>query len=220
MLASGEDMDMLPTALPFSPRQPAGQVDAGQAPVFTSPIQPIAEQTPNNSISAPYRRARQLKPLEFDDRPGLTNEELRQWNEGYLNNMQQVTDAKQSHKLASQAKKNAEHWVLGRGIGGVGSGLGQSYVAGPLQEFSGTSLLAALTGKEPSPAGTKHARSTSFMSAAEDGERRVRLRHGGSEQGGVGAGEQDLIQTGQDEGIFAGNDEMACSYNFPLIAQC
>jgi hypothetical protein len=53
------------------------------------------------------------------------------------------------------------------------------------------------------------------MSAAEDGERRVRLWHGGSEQGGVGAGEQDLIQTGQDEGIFAGNDEMACSYDFP-----
>jgi len=201
---------MLPMALPFSPRRSLGQVDAAQAPVFTSPVQPVAEQTPTTSISAPHRRARQPKPLEFDERPGLTNEELRQWNEGYLINMQQVIDVKHTHKLASQAKKNAEDWVLGRGIGGVGSGLGQSSVPGPLQMFSGTSLLAALTGRAPSPAGTKHARSTSVMSAAEESERRVRVRHEGSEQGGRGAGEQDLIQTGQDEGIFAGNDEMAC----------
>jgi meiotic recombination protein REC8, fungi type len=210
MLASGEDGDMLPMALPFSPRQPAGQADAAQAPVLTSPVQLVAEQTPTTSIFAPHRRARQPKLLEFDERPGLTNEELRQWNEGYLSNMQQVIEAKHTHKLAIQAKKNAEHWVLGRGIGGVGSGLGQSYVPGSLQVFSGTSLLAALTGGEPSPAGTKHARSTSVMSAAEDGERRVRVRHEGSEQLVRGAGEQDLIQIGQDEGIFAGNDEMAC----------
>jgi meiotic recombination protein REC8, fungi type len=210
MLTSGEVGDMLPMALPFCPRQPAGQANAAQAPAFTSPVQPVAEQTPTTSISAPYRRARQPKPLEFDERPGLTNEELKQWNEGYLSNMQQVIEVKHTHKLAIQAKKNAEHWVLGRGIGGAGSGLGQSYVPGPLQVFSSTSLLAALTGREPSPAGAKHARSISVMSTAEDGKRRVRVRHEGSEQLVRGAGEQDLIQIGQDEGIFVGNDGMAC----------
>jgi meiotic recombination protein REC8, fungi type len=210
MLASGEDEHILPMARPFSPRRPAGQVEAAQAPVATSPVQPIAEQMPSTSISAPHRRARGPKPLKFDERPGLTNDELRQWNEGYLNNMQQAIDAKHPYKLASQAKKNADHWVFGRGIGEVGSGLGQDYVHGPLQMFSGTTLLAAVTGREPSPAGTKHARSPSVMSAAEEGERRVRVRHQGSEQEDQGAGEQGLILTGQDEGILAGNHEMAC----------
>jgi meiotic recombination protein REC8, fungi type len=209
-LASGKDEHILPTARPFSPRRPAGQVEAAQAPVATSPVQPIAGQTPYTSISAPHRGARGLKPLEFDERPGLTNDELRQWSEGYLNNMQQAIDAKHPYKLASQAKKNAEHWVLGRGIGGVGSGLGQDYVPGPLQMFSGTTLLAAVTGRVPSPASTKHARSPSVMSAAEEGERRVRVRHKESEQEDRGAGEQGLILSGQDEGILAGNDVMAC----------
>lgn len=209
-MAFVEDEHVLPTARPFSPRQPVGQVETGQAPIARSPVQPVEEQTPSTAISAPHRRARAPKPLEADERPGLTNDELRQWNERYLNNMQEVFDAKHPHKLANQAKKNAEHWVLGQGIGGVGSGLGRDHASGPLQMFSGTTLLAALTGKEPSPAGAKHARSRSVTSAAEEGERRVRVREEGSEEVGRYAGEKDLTLAGLDEGILVGGDEMAC----------
>jgi len=149
-----------------------------------------------------------VKPLESDERPGLTNDELRQWNEGYLTNMQETIDARHPYKMVHQAKKNAEHWVLGQGIGGVGSGLGREHAPGPLQIFSGATLVALLTGRELSPAGTKHARSPSVTSAAEEEERHVRAREEEGEQVGRGAGEEDLTLAGQDEGTFIGGDEM------------
>jgi meiotic recombination protein REC8, fungi type len=146
----------------------------------------------------------------MDERPGLTNDELRQWNEGYLNNMREAVDARYPYKLAHQAKKNAEHWVLGQGIGGVGTGLGQHHAAGPLHIFSGPFLLAALTGRDLLSAGTKHARSSSVTSAVEDEERRVRAREEEGEQSGRGAGEEDLTLAVLDGGVFVGRDEMVC----------
>lgn len=178
-----------------------------QASAITSAGQSVEEETASTSISAPHRRARTAKPLDFDETPGLTNAELRQWNEGYLENMQGALASKNAHKLAHQAKKNAEHWVLGQGIGGVGSGLGQDHASGPLQMFSGTTLLAAVTGRELSPAGTKHARSASVASVGEEEERRVRAREEEGEQIGRGAVEQDLTLAGQDEVVFV-DDEM------------
>ena len=123
--------------------------------------------------------------------------------------MQEALATKNLHKMAYLAKKNAEHWVLGQGIGGVGSGLGQDHASGPLQMFSGATLLAAVTGRELSPAGTKHARSASLASAGEDEERRVRAREEEGEQVGRGDVEQDLALAGQDEEIFA-DGEMVC----------
>lgn len=214
----GEDEHVLPDARPFSPRPDAGQDETVQHPVLTSPGHPAAEGTPSTAISAPQRRARAAKPLEYDERPGLTNDELRQWNEGYLVNMQEAVGAKYPYKLAHQARKNAEHWVLGQGIGDVGSGLGQNHAAGPLQMFSGVNLLAAVTGRELSPAGTKHARSSSATSAAEEGERRVRAREEVSEQVGRVAEEQDLSLAAQEEGIYIRGDEMVRWVHCSLVA--
>jgi meiotic recombination protein REC8, fungi type len=218
MLAFGEDDHVLPDAQPFSPRGPTAPAGPVQLPAPTSAIQPREEETSSTAISAPHRRARAAKPLEIDETPGLTNAELRQWNEGYLGNMQEAVAAKNPYKLAHQAKKNAEHWVLGQGIGGVGSGLGQDRAAGPLQMFSGANLLAALTGRESSPAGTKHARSASLTSTAEEEERRVRAREEEGEQVGRGAAEQDLTLAGQDDGVFVG-DEMVRGLLFGWLTQ-
>lgn len=123
--------------------------------------------------------------------------------------MREAVGAKYPYRLAHQAKKNAEHWVLGQGIGGVGKGLGQDHASGPLEMYSGASLLAALTSRGRSPAGTKHARSPSATVGAED-ERRVRSRGETSEQVGRGAGGEDLTFAGEDEGIFLGGDERVC----------
>lgn len=209
MLAFGEDEYILPEARPFSPRPLAGQAETVQSARPRSPVQQGEEETPPTAISAPHLRTRMVKPLGYDERPGLTNQDLRQWNEGYLENMQSAVEAKHLYKLAHQAKKNAEHWVLGRGIGGVGRGLGQDHACGPLQMYCGATLLAAVTGKELSSAGTKHARSPSVTSGAEE-ERRVRTREETAEQVGRGADEQGLTLTEQDEGIFIGGDEMVC----------
>jgi meiotic recombination protein REC8, fungi type len=208
MLAMREDEHILLDPNPFSPRTSADQEGATQHARHTTPAQPPQEETPSTAISAPQRRARAPKLLDFDDRPGLTNDDLRQWNEGYLINMNEAADARHLKKLTHQAKKNAEHWVLGRGIGGVGSGLGQDHVVGPLQFFSGVGLLAALTGRELSPAGSKRGRSPSATSAADEEERRVRVREENEGQVGRGAVEDDLTIAGQDEGVFVGDDEM------------
>ena len=210
MLTIGESEHVFPEARAFPLPQPAGQIETAQLPIIPSPFQPVEGETPSTAISAPHRRARASKHLGFDERPGLTNDELRQWNEGYLGNMQEALDTKHAYKLPHHAKKNAEQWVLGQGIGGVGSGLGQDHASGPLQMFSGVTLLAALTGRELSSAGTKHARSHSITSAAEEEERRVRAREQGGDQMGRAVGELDLTLAGQDEGVFVGGDEMAC----------
>lgn len=217
MLAFGEDEHGLPEAELFSPRLLPGEVETAEPPLPPSPGPLTEGETPSTAISAPHRRARAAKALEFDERPGLTNAELRQWNEGYLDNMQEAADFKHPYKLAHQARKNAEHWVLGSGIGGVGSGLGQDHASGPLQIFSGTTLLAALTGRELSPAGTKHARSPSVTSAAEEEERRVRAREEQGEQVGRGTADQQLTLAGQDEGIFMGGDEMVRDLVAPIF---
>jgi hypothetical protein len=197
MLAFGEDEHVLPPAEPFSPRRPPGEPE---------PAPPGEEETPSTAISAPQRRARVAKPLGLDERQGLTNAELKQWNEGYLDNMQDAVDAKLPYKLFHQAKRNAEHWVVGQGIGGVGNGLGQDHAPGPFHMFSGATLLAAVTGRELSPARTKRTRSLSPGSVAEEEERRVRARHEEGGEMGRAAEEQDLTLGAEDEGIFAGGD--------------
>ena len=208
MLAFGEDEHVLPKARPVSPRQLVGQVETTHPPVTASSVQPVEGELSSTALSAPHRRARAPKTLVSDERPGLTNDELRQWNESYLDNMRQSVDAKHPYKLVHQAKKNAEHWVMEQGIGGVGRGLGQDHAPSPLQMFSGMTLLAALTGRDMSAAGTKHARSPSTTNSAEEEERRVRAREEEGEQVGRDLGDQDLGLAGHDEGILAGGDEM------------
>lgn len=192
------------------------QAEVVQSHPHSSPPGVMSEETASTAASAPHRRARSTKALEFDSRPGLTNNELRQWNEHYLENMQQALVAKHRYKLTHQAKKNAEYWVLGYGIGDVGRGLGQDHAFGPLQTFSGASLLASLTGACASIAGTKRARSSSITSAAEEEkERRVRVRDEYDDQAGRGLFGPEQALTGLDvEGIFAGDEEMVPQTRF------
>jgi meiotic recombination protein REC8 len=77
-------------------------------------------------------------------------------NTDYLVNM--TNDQARTHALrtSQQAKKNAEHWLLGRGLGDVGSGIGNSKAKGPLAEiFSGVSLYQWITGTQLEIAGQK-----------------------------------------------------------------
>ena len=120
--------------------------------------------------------------------------------------MQEATRVKQQHKAASLAKKNAAYWVLGQGIGGVGAGIGRDRVPGPLEMFSGQALLAALTGRDLSPAGSKHARSPSGEPDEEEEARRIRFRTDDEER--LGQVDESAAQpTMEDEGMAMGADD-------------
>jgi hypothetical protein len=215
----GEDEVNLPGGPVLPPHPAVGPEEKLQSDLPLSSFEPVEEEeAPSTEVSAPQRRGRTMKALEFDHRPGLTNNELRQWNEKYLENMRQASAVKHRYKLTHQAKKNAGYWVLGYGIGDVGRGLGQDHVPAPLDNFSGDALLAVLIGSGlPSVAGRKRARSSSVTSIAEEAARRVRAREEEDDQVGRGAIGGDQPFPGQDEGVFVGDGEVMVIFRSAAI---
>ncbi|KAJ5358184.1 hypothetical protein N7541_005342 [Penicillium brevicompactum] len=113
------------------------------------------------------RRARKPKELFTDGATALRNLDLAQWNNEYVSNMADARKQKQQNKIPTISKKNAAFWVFGRGIGGVGTGLGKRREPHPLNQFSGEELLNAVCG---------HKRQPKRSHSPDDSERRVRTR--------------------------------------------
>lgn len=133
-------------------------------------------------------KQRQPRTIMADDPAELRNSDLAQWNSEYALNMAVAARFKQANKLATIAKKNAAFWVLGSGIGAVGTGIGASATPHPLAAFSGGRLLEALTGiKTTVPAKRgRRKRSHDETSGGDDDadpQRRVRARSGDQEIG-------------------------------------
>jgi len=144
---------------------------------------------------APMRRRRQRAPkiLPIDYTMEISSRDLKEWQSSYLANMTEAATHKLAHRQQIQAKKNAEHWILGAGLGGIGTGVGISHIPSALSIFSGAALLEALTGipatEQQQTAGQKHP-----SSDAEDQDtRRVRPRlSSDGEQLGRGIDEIDI----------------------------
>lgn len=138
-----------------------------------------AVQVSSEAADAPMRRRkkRSTKTMEGDDPQELRNAQLAQWNAEYAQNMVVASKQKQQNKLLTIAKKNAEFWVFGKGIGSVGVGLGSYEVPHPLNAFSGDRLVEMLSGAKEAGSGRKRGRKTGDdkESDVEDG-RRVRPR--------------------------------------------
>lgn len=163
----------LPEAPRFSPTPRLSTTPAQQAP-HSSSVPP--EEEGSSSMGAPQRKGRASRVLQPDHRPELANTDLAQWNNNYLANMAEATRIKQQNRASSLAKKNAAFWVLGQGIAGVGIGSRDDRVPNPLEVFTGQALLAALTPRDGSSAGTKRTRSLSNeLNGGREG-RRVRGR--------------------------------------------
>ena len=154
------------------------------------------------------RRVRAPKAVEADNPQELHNADLARWNTQYLANMAEATRVKEQYKAPAQAKKNAAFWVCEQGLGGVGIGLGQDRVPGPLQMFSGRALLEALTGRETSPARSKRTRSSSGEAAQDEEARRVRARVDEEEQVGRGEEDEGGLMLGDDEELLLRQDDM------------
>lgn len=182
----GEDFNLLPEAEPF----PEMGSRAAPEPGFlksSSSVVPEGEPS-SESAEAPQRhRPKATKVLTMDVTQELRNADLAQWNSEYLENMLVAARVKQQHKLPSQSKKNASFWVVGNGIGGVGSGLGTTKMQSPLDMFAGDKLMEALTGVEGTAAGKKRMRSSEDDGSSNE-ERRVKAREAGYAQVGRGEG--------------------------------
>ncbi|TLD23568.1 hypothetical protein E2P81_ATG08912 [Venturia nashicola] len=156
----------------------------------------------SDTAAAPQRRRRDPKVIKADSKIELRNRELLAMNNDYLINM--TNDLARSHTLrtSQQAKKNASYWLLGRGLGDVGSGLGHAKAKGPLAEiFSGASLYQWITGSLPSLAGQKR---ESDPEDTTDSERQKRLRLDEEDQ--LGRAEQADVEMMDDGYVFQGDD--------------
>lgn len=140
---------------------------------------------------APMRRTRRIpKAVPTDAQNALRNTELAQYNSEYVQNMAAALKKKLKNRVPAQAKKNAEFWVFGLGIGSVGVGLGTSLVQHPLHFFSGETLYASLISVKRSKK-RKGSPSTTEDSDADSETRRIRRREESEEQLGRGGLFQD-----------------------------
>ena len=158
---------------------------------------------------APQRRKpktkRKAREIPRDRATTIRNSELQRWNDEYPNMMREARQDKVRKQANAQAKRNAEFFVIGSGIGNCGIGIGPSKNTHPLAHlFSGQALFKALTDHSPSEdhpdQGSRQKRSRSPSSEATENleARRVRARlEEGRETGrgeALGTLEDDAMQ--------------------------
>ncbi|KAI9839715.1 MAG: hypothetical protein M1837_002062 [Sclerophora amabilis] len=223
-LAHGQPLDLnydmqmgddyvLPEAEPF-PEMPTAAAAAAAAAATTGhqgvgAAQTEREELSSESAEAPLQRKRKApKVLEMDLVTELRNVDLAAWNDDYVESMTSLSRKKQVHKAPGLAKKNAIFWVLNSGIGGVGAGIGQSKLPGPLKMFFGPRLLESFSLDARGTAERKRERSEEGESETESEGRRVRARGDDGEHLGRGEemelGEDDVGRMGEDDGIEVG----------------
>ena len=210
--AYGDDFNLLPEAEPF-PEMGSRAAPGLEFQKSSSSVLP-EEEPSSESAEAPQRhRPKAAKFLTMDVTQELRNADLAQWNSGYLQNMLVAGHVKQQHKLPSQSKKNASFWVVGNGIGGVGSGLGTTKMQSPLDMFAGDKLMEALTGVEGTAAGKKRIRSSEDDGSSNE-ERRVKAREAGYAQVGRGEG----LALDDDNALpRVGDDNVSLPYSPPKL---
>ncbi|KAI9873277.1 MAG: hypothetical protein M1830_000588, partial [Pleopsidium flavum] len=219
----GDDYNIpLPDVEPFPQRAPSAAPGAGV--LESSPEAPEEEDPSSESAEAPLRaRRRAPKVLEKDETPELRNADLTQWNNEYLDNMAGIVRSRQHYRIPAQAKKNAAFWVMGTGVGGVGSGIGMSKMDTPLNMFSGDILMEALTGIETAAAGRKRSRSVvEEGQGSESEERRVRPREDDDEQighsGDLAVDDSGMTPVFDDDGIEVGREHVSSQMPWNITA--
>ncbi|KAL9126016.1 MAG: hypothetical protein Q9217_004867 [Psora testacea] len=191
---------ILPDAEPFPTLAAGYRTNIDQ--IRSSP-QAHEDRESSESAEAPLRR-RGPKPrvLPVDERQELRNAELASWKEDYLTNMVEATQTRQHHQAPFAAKKNAAFFVMGAGVGGVGTGIGSSKINSPLEMFAGDTMMGMLTGIRLT-AGKKRGRGAEDGEDSDSEERRIRLREADGEQ--VGRGDEIMLPD-DDTMMIRGSD--------------
>ncbi|KAF2798527.1 hypothetical protein K505DRAFT_405148 [Melanomma pulvis-pyrius CBS 109.77] len=179
-----------------------------------------SSSTVEATAAAPMRRKkRKAKTLLIDSNMELRNKDLADWNAKYLENMQVASREKNKHRAAAQAKKNAEFWVWGAGIGGIGYRMFGATSPTPLDQFYGDKFFELLTGVNRNPlAGTKHDRDSGIDEATQGESRRVRRKSDEDEEEQIGRGYEDeaMFLPGGDELEIAEGDEVELPRDAPV----
>lgn len=147
----------------------------------------------------PQLQQRAVKQISNDAHPELSNKELSEWNEKYLENMAKAHTYKKNNRSLTQAKKYAAFWIEGQGIGQVKVKFGDDRIPHPLAIFSGRALLDALSGTNTSSSGSKRSYDEIFESDDASSRRRVRSRN--EEQ-----------QFDDDDGLIIQGDDIIVGY--------
>ena len=196
--------NVLPLAAPF----PEMVSTSRESRSFLKSSSVAREEESESAEAAQVRKRRGLRVIPVDEVPELRNSDLAQWAANYTVNMAEASRQKRQHKLPFQAKKNAAAWVLGIGIGAVGTRMKGLYLRSPLDMFAGDSLMEALTGVKIAVTGRKRARSEEDGDASETSGRRTRPR---SIEEEVGRGESIVPGDEETEPLFG--DDVCCTAN-------
>lgn len=161
-----------------SESQAQAQASDGYHP-SENPSQHTSEET---ATAAAARRAKPPRTIATDTRIEISRTELMSWNTNYLANMDAVRHKRDALRAGIQSKKNAEWWVWGAGLGGIGYDMrGPGNITHPLAMFQGAQLRELVLGPSPPTKKRGHA------NASEDAERRVRPRSNEPEDQGAAA---------------------------------
>ncbi|GME24101.1 Meiotic recombination protein rec8 [Neofusicoccum parvum] len=189
-----DEVDLLPEAeaLPSTrdrPSSPSGRSLAEEEIMESSSV-----------VQAPMRSKAKRRVIPMDRTMELRNTDLANWMNDYVDNMREAGKNKQALRAFHQAKKNAEYWVLGLGIGGIGAIVNGTGLIGPLDMFRGDALLLSL-GIDRNAAKKKRGHQAIDQDEkSNDDERRVRRR---SEEDEVGRGDVDM----EDGGVVNAEEE-------------
>ena len=160
---------------------PGSEITSSDAPQQSSGHSEVIKSS--ESFSAPLRRRRAARTLPTDAAIELRNKEFAGWNTNYRANMKAAAQQKLQYRATAQAKKNAEHYVWGSGIGGIRH---RNFGPGPnaLDMFFGDGLFESITGLSRNKVVcAKHHRDNGIDEATQEESRRVRQRTGVSETG-------------------------------------
>lgn len=208
MMDLGDDIphfnedQLLPDAEAFPAMTQGVSATAGNLRMSPSPSR---ESGSSSSASAPLRRRKRVrrpKQLPIDPRQDLRNADLAHWKENYVDNMAHALIPYANRKANANAKRNAEYWVVGRGIGDVGAGMGDEKIKGPLKVFSGLTFLNTLRGT-PANIGRKRRRADESDADIASEGRNLRGRDDDGQQLGRG---DDGFLLGYDDGPMLADD--------------
>ena len=194
----GDDYQ-LPDAEPF-PKIRRAQADEQNAEYEGH--ETISESFESNT--APNaRKKRTRKPLEHDRNTELRSTELISWNVNYLTNMEDARKRKLQGKSALQAKKNAEWFLWGVGLGGIGAELGHLKIPNELEGLYGDRLKNLMLGRVVAPQMPEE--EGADEDDDEDGQRK-RMRRAASDEIGRGQDVPGEDQAGMDVLYLAGEE--------------
>lgn len=192
----GNNFDVaLPPAEPFP--ETVRPAETALNPLRPTVIEEPEESSETEMPPPPRPKTRVPKALAEDMPQELRGSHLTEWHQAYLQNMAEAATLKQHHRAPHQGKLNANAWVFGFGIGGVGLNATVTGIQNPLDMFSGDKLREALLGIEAATTGTKRKHGDEDDSEPEE-ERNVRPRSGSDEEQVARGSGEDIMMNEDD----------------------